>query len=132
MSNKIIFITLRDKERIEQLMLFCDLFKEQERKSIRKLHYEISQGYVVSAEKIPINVVTTNSRVVLHDLANDRVYSLTLVFPEDADPQKFKESILAPLGAALIGKKTCEIIEYSTPSGIRRCTIKAISHETRP
>ncbi len=112
-------------------MLFCDIFKEQERKSIRKLHYEISQGYVVSDEKIPINVVTTNSQVVLHDLANDRVYSLTLVFPEDADPQKFKVSILAPLGAALIGKKTGEIIEYPTPSGIRRCTIKAIFHETR-
>lgn len=113
-------------------MLFCDFFKEQERKSIRKLHYDISQGYVVSAEKMPSNVVTTHSQVVLYDLFDGKVFGLTLVFPEDADSQGLKVSILTSIGTALIGRKTGEIIEYPTPSGIRRCTIKAISHSTKP
>lgn len=129
--SKTIFITARDKKRIEQLLIFCDFFKEQERKIIRKLHYDVSQGYEVSAENMPSNVVTTHSQVLLQDLSDGKVFGLILVFPEDADLQGLKVSILTSMGASLIGRKTGETIEYPTSSGIRRCTIKAISHSER-
>lgn len=132
MFSKTIFITARDKKRIEQLLIFCDFFKEQERKIIRKLHYDVSQGYEVSAENIPSNVVTTHSQVLLQDLSDGKVFGLMLVFPEDADLQGLKVSILTSMGASLIGRKTGETIEYPTSSGIRRCTIKAISHSEKP
>ncbi len=131
MFSKTIFITARDKKRIEQLLIFCDFFKEQERKIIRKLHYDVSQGYEVSAENMPSNVVTTHSQVLLQDLSDGKVFGLILVFPEDADLQGLKVSILTSMGASLIGRKTGETIEYPTSSGIRRCTIKAISHSER-
>lgn len=131
MFSKTIFITARDKKRIEQLLIFCDFFKEQERKIIRKLHYDVSQGYEVSAENMPSNVVTTHSQVLLQDLSDGKVFGLMLVFPEDADLQGLKVSILTSMGASLIGRKTGETIEYPTSSGIRRCTIKAISHSER-
>jgi transcription elongation GreA/GreB family factor len=130
--SKTIFITARDKKRIEQLFIFCDFFKEQERKIIRKLHYDVSQGYEVSAENMPSNVVTTHSQVLLQDLSDGKVFGLMLVFPEDADLQGLKVSILTSMGASLIGRKTGETIEYPTSSGIRRCTIKAISHSEKP
>jgi transcription elongation GreA/GreB family factor len=130
--SKTIFITARDKKRIEQLLIFCDFFKEQERKIIRKLHYDVSQGYEVSAENMPSNVVTTHSQVLLQDLSDGKVFGLMLVFPEDADLQGLKVSILTSMGASLIGRKTGETIEYPTSSGIRRCTIKAISHSEKP
>ncbi|MDD2465978.1 MAG: GreA/GreB family elongation factor [Desulfobulbus sp.] len=132
MFSKTIFITARDKKRIEQLLIFCDFFKEQERKIIRKLHYDVSQGYEVSAENMPSNVVTTHSQVLLQDLSDGKVFGLMLVFPEDADLQGLKVSILTSMGASLIGRKTGETIEYPTSSGIRRCTIKAISHSEKP
>ena len=127
LSSRTIFITDGDKKRIEQLLIFCDFFKEQEKKRIRKLHYDVSQGNVVSAEKMPSNVVTTHSQVILQDLSDGKVFGLTLVFPEDADVQGLKVSILTSIGAALIGRKAGETIEYPTSSGIRRCTIKTIS-----
>ena len=130
--SKTIFITARDKKRIEQLLIFCDFFKEQERKIIRKLYYDVSQGYEVSAENMPSNVVTTHSQVLLQDLSDGKVFGLMLVFPEDADLQGLKVSILTSMGASLIGRKTGETIEYPTSSGIRRCTIKAISHSEKP
>jgi transcription elongation GreA/GreB family factor len=129
--SKTIFITARDKKRIEQLLIFCDFFKEQERKIIRKLYYDVSQGYEVSAENMPSNVVTTHSQVLLQDLSDGKVFGLMLVFPEDADLQGLKVSILTSMGASLIGRKTGETIEYPTSSGIRRCTIKAISHSEK-
>ena len=132
MFSKTIFITARDKKRIEQLLIFWDFFKEQERKIIRKLHYDVSQGYEVSAENMPSNVVTTHSQVLLQDLSDGKVFGLMLVFPEDADLQGLKVSILTSMGASLIGRKTGETIEYPTSSGIRRCTIKAISHSEKP
>lgn len=129
MFSKSMFITERDKERVEQLMLFCDIFTEQEKKSIRKLHYDVSQGHVVSVDEIPSDVVTTNSHVVLKEVASGEEFSLTLVFPEEADPYRHLVSILTPMGASFIGRKMGETVECRTSFGIRKFTIKAICHK---
>ncbi|ADW16653.1 GreA/GreB family elongation factor [Desulfobulbus propionicus DSM 2032] len=132
MSSKTIFITEKDKKRIEQLLLFCDCFTGQERKYIRKLHYDMSQGHVVSAGEMPSNVVTTHSWVVLCDLSDGEVFGLTLVFPEEVDSQGNRVSILSSIGAALIGRQKGDTIAYSTPSGIRRCLITTICQSPEP
>ncbi|WP_028317888.1 GreA/GreB family elongation factor [Desulfobulbus elongatus] len=132
MPDKTILISEQDRQRIEQLMLFCDLFKEQEKRNIRKLHYDASRGRVVSPEDMPADVATPRSHIVLRDVATGREFDLTLVFPEEAEAHPNPVSILTPMGAALMGRKTGETIEDRTAAGIRRLTIAAIAPPQRP
>jgi regulator of nucleoside diphosphate kinase len=42
---------------------------------------------------------------------------VTLVYPHDADIDENKISILAPIGAALIGLRVGQVIRWPVPSG---------------
>ncbi|KJS29933.1 MAG: hypothetical protein VR64_18235 [Desulfatitalea sp. BRH_c12] len=128
MQRKTIYITENDKARLDWLMLFSDLFKERDRKTMRKLNYEISQGCVVRAEQIPPDVVTTHSRVVLQEIGGDAEFTTTLVFPEEADDSENRVSILTAIGTALIGCKTGDIIECGAAGGVRRLMVKKTSY----
>jgi len=130
-SAKVIYITKKDKERIAQLMLFCDLFMEEDRKRIRKLYYDASQGCVISKDLIPTNIVMIYSKILLKDTVNNEQLTITLVFPEEADEEQNRVSVHTPLGTALIGSKTGDIIEYERPNGIRRLIIKKTSYLKR-
>jgi transcription elongation GreA/GreB family factor len=117
---KSIYVTEKDKERIERLMLFCDLFDEADQKNIRKLNYDISQGCIATADQIPPDVVTIHSRIVLKEIAGDTELAVTLVFPDEVDDRQDRISILSSLGAAIIGRRSGDIIEYGSRSGALR------------
>jgi len=50
----------------------------------------------------------------------------TIVFPVDADIEKKRISVLAPVGTALIGYRAGDIIEWATPGGTRRLQIEKV------
>jgi regulator of nucleoside diphosphate kinase len=55
---------------------------------------------------------------------------VTLVYPRDADPHSNKVSILAPVGAALIGLSVGETIDWPMPNGRRkRLRLEAILYQ---
>ena len=53
----------------------------------------------------------------------------TLVFPSDADIERRRISILAPIGTALIGYRVGDRIEWRTPGGTRRLEIEEVLYE---
>ncbi len=80
-------------------------------------------------ERIPPDVVTMNSRVVLRDLDSDETMTYTLVFPKDADIGAGAISVLAPVGTAIIGYAVGAVIEWPVPGGIRRIRIEQILYQ---
>lgn len=128
MRSKTIYITPSDKARLDQMMLFQDLFVERERKTLRRLEYDISRGRVVSDREIPSDVVTTHSQVVLEEIDGQLVFTAKLVFPEDADDAKYRISILTDLGSELIGSRTGDVIEWSSSDGTRQLRIRTTSN----
>lgn len=58
-----------------------------------------------------------NSKVRIEFTASGDTKEITLVFPEEADFPKAKISLLAPLGAALLGCKRGETAVYTAPGG---------------
>ena len=115
MNHKNIHITEKDRSRLQQLMLYCDFFTEQDRKILRKLNYDISHGRVVFEHEMPRNIVGIHSQVELKEIISGIKITITLVFPEEDDPKKNRISILTPIGMALIGSKIGDIIEYGEP-----------------
>lgn len=118
---KTIYITERDWERLERMVSGAG-----KAPNIATLRNELDQATVVPSEKIPSDVVTMNSRVSFQELDTGEKSEITLVYPSDADINRRRISILAPVGAALIGLRVGDEIEWPLPSGKTR-TYKIIS-----
>jgi regulator of nucleoside diphosphate kinase len=55
------------------------------------------------------------------------VYSL--VFPNEADIDEGKISVLAPVGTAMIGYRVGDVIEWEVPSRLRRLKVEEIIYQ---
>jgi len=103
MAEKVIHITDSDRKRLKQLIRDTRAFGREHEFHIKELEEELSRAKVVKSKDIPKDVITMNSKVRLRDLATRKEMTYSLVFPDDADPDQHKISILAPIGTALIG-----------------------------
>jgi regulator of nucleoside diphosphate kinase len=81
------------------------------------LEYELDRARVVPQDRIPPDVVTMRSRVLCKDLETGRTREIVLVYPREVDPDAGKVSILAPMGAALLGLRVGDTIRWKMPRG---------------
>jgi regulator of nucleoside diphosphate kinase len=93
------------------------------------LKQEITGGKVVAPGKVPKDLVTMNSRVRFRDLGSSERETYTLVYPEMADLELERLSVLTPLGAALLGASVGDVVECNTPGGIRRLKIEKLLYQ---
>lgn len=93
------------------------------------LEQELRSGEVVAPTRVPKGVVTMNSKVRVRDLKSDERETFSLVYPEDADINEGRLSVLAPLGQALRGAKAGDVVEVDAPAGVRRIKIERILYQ---
>ena len=67
--------------------------------------------------EVPADVVTMYSRVLLIDRASGARKTVTLCYPEDAEPFLGYVSVLSPVGSSLLGLRTGSIASWRTPDG---------------
>ncbi|MCK0537111.1 nucleoside diphosphate kinase regulator [Alcanivorax quisquiliarum] len=79
------------------------------------LEQELLRATLVAPADVPPDVVTMNSRVRCREEVSGREYTLTLVYPQDVGQGKV--SVLAPVGAALLGLSVGQSIEWPGPGG---------------
>jgi transcription elongation factor GreA len=75
------------------------------------------------ARKVQANIGTV---VCLRLYKTSEEWEITLVEPDDADPENARLSIECPLGAALLGKQAGETIEVEAPGGRTRYRLLAV------
>ena len=109
-----IILSSLDYDRLEALL---DALPDNAYPSKEGLQAELDRAEVVEPQDVPPTVVTMNStvRFALEDTAEE--FSLTLVYPRDADGKGERISVLAPVGSALLGLSTGEHIEWPGPGG---------------
>jgi regulator of nucleoside diphosphate kinase len=79
---------------------------------------------------MPSQVVTIGSEVEVHDAKSGVRRCLRLVLPSDADIDAGRVSILTPMGAAIIGLRKGQSINWPYPDGSTR--MLKIMKVTRP
>ncbi|ATB40021.1 Regulator of nucleoside diphosphate kinase [Cystobacter fuscus] len=84
-----------------------------------QLDGELERAVVEPQDQIPPDVVTMRSRILFEDLDTGRRREATLVYPEEADIEQSKLSVLAPAGLAVLGLKKNDIIEWPLPNARR-------------
>lgn len=129
MTEKVIYITDSDKKRLKQLIRDARVFGSEHEIYLEKLEGELNRGKVVKSKKIPKDVITMNSKVRLKDLATREEMIYSLVFPDSADPDQNKISILAPIGTALLGYKIGDVIEWKVPAGLRKLKVLEVLYQ---
>ena len=117
----------RDVRRLEALLAHAGDALPQ---SASTLEDEIVRADVREPDAIPADVVTMNSRFECRDESGGATRVLQLVYPVDADASAGRVSVLAPVGAALIGLSVGQSIEWPLPSGrATRLTVTKILYQ---
>ena len=123
-----IYITHRDKRRLEKMI---EQLKRDpmNRDDLTSLVAELDRANTVNSQEIPRNVVTMNSRVAIVDKDTAERMTFILVFPEEADAEKNRISILAPIGSGMLGYRVGDEFEWPVPGGKRRFVIAKVVYQ---
>lgn len=118
-------ITISDRDAV-RLRLLAELNDPTNAENIERLKTELERARIVPIAELPANVIAMNATVELEDLEDGEVMTYTLVFPENANIETKKISILAPLGMALLGFKVGDEIEWPVPAGKIRVRVRRL------
>ena len=109
MSRPTIIINDLDAERIDRLL---------EQPAFAGLpNAELDRAQMCSPETMPHDVVTMNSRVKFRNLSDGEVRVRTLVYPANMTDSSTQLSVMAPVGAALLGLRVGDTIHWELPGG---------------
>ena len=125
MKKKEIFITQADMERLRSLIEIYN----GDNAFLENLEYELDRARIVDPKEITPNVITMNSVVRFKDLDSGAEKTVVLVFPEKIGLTEKAVSIMAPMGAALIGQQEGDIIEWHVPAGKKRLQIIEVVYQ---
>jgi len=124
-----IFITEKDKVKLQKLINEAKEFHPGNEVYLNNLERELERAQLVASEKIPHNVITMHSKVLLRDIDSGEEMTYTLVYPNEANLMEDKISVLAPVGTAIIGLREKEAINWKIPSGMVRLEVKKILYQ---
>ena len=96
---------------------------------LNKLEDELDRAEVLDPNDIPRETITMRSTVRLSDLDSGKEMIYSLVFPNEADVDEGRISVLAPVGTAMIGYRIGDTIEWEVPSGLRRLRVEEVLYQ---
>ena len=125
MSERTIYITDADMNRLRPLVEEM----KNSRDDLRMLQRELGRARIVAPENVPAEVVTMNSKVRIRDMAANDITTYTLVFPEDADIDLNRISVIAPIGTAMLGQRVGDEFEWQVPAGPVRLRVEEVVYQ---
>ena len=127
MNKKRLILNKRDCVRLRQVI--NDSHYQGNNQYIKNLEAELSDAMLLEPEKIPPDVITMNTKVSFIETYDAEEFVYTIVYPEDADIEEGKISILAPIGTALLGYRVGDEITWKVPAGIKKFRIEKIIYQ---
>jgi regulator of nucleoside diphosphate kinase len=124
-----IYITSQDKRRLEELLAEVSVSDPRQRGDLKLLEEELRRAVIVEPKEIPGDVITMNSRADLIDLDTRETVTFTLVFPREANVEEEKISVLAPIGAGMLGYRIGDEFEWKVPDGVRHMKVTNVHYQ---
>jgi regulator of nucleoside diphosphate kinase len=126
----VIYITEADRDRLRTLIaVMKHPGHDQVREYLDRLEEELDRAEIVTPQRIPHDVITMRSRVRLRDVVSGQEMVYSLVFPNEADLNQGRISVLAPIGTAMLGYQVGEIIEWDVPAGLKRFKVEEVLYQ---
>lgn len=125
MDIRHIYITEADINRLRPLI---EALKDS-RDDLRGLEGELEHAHVVAPADVPPDVITMNSKARVRDLETDEEMTYTLVFPDKANIDEGKISVVAPIGTAMLGQRVGDEFEWEVPAGSVRLRVEEVLYQ---
>lgn len=125
MNTTSIYISSEDHSKLR--LLLSAALRSNATASLHKLREELDRAIVVEPSALPDDVVTMGSTVQFEDLGSGEVEEYTLTFPDQANIEQKRLSILAPIGTALIGFRVGDVVNWTTPGGVRQLKLHRVT-----
>lgn len=117
-----------DAGHYERLIALAMRWRKQAPELARQLLDEVERARVLPSEDMPADVVTIGSQVTFRDEVTGAVEIVRVVLPHDASIDERRVSVLAPIGAALIGLSVGQRIDWPIVDGkVRRLRVLEVS-----
>ncbi len=129
MNPTLLYITTEDRAKL--CLLLRAATDPMRYPALHRLRSELDRAIVVDPTAIASTVVTMGSRVALEDLSTGEVDEYTLVFPEHANVDARRLSVLAPIGTAILGYTQGDEVSWATPGGTRRIKLRQVVQPAR-
>ena len=129
MNDRRIFITQHDRERLTFMLDEALAGKHRDAAFLKELARELASAETVDSKAVPADVVTMNSRVVVKDVESGETSEYTLVFPEQANVEQGRLSVVSPIGTAILGYSKGNTIAWQTPGGPRQIQVVDIPYQ---
>lgn len=125
MDTRHIYITEADINRLRPLI---EALKDS-RDDLRGLEGELEHAHVVAPADVPPDVITMNSKARVRDLETNEEMTYTLVFPDKANIDEGKISVVAPIGTAMLGQRVGDEFEWEVPAGSVRLRVEEVLYQ---
>jgi regulator of nucleoside diphosphate kinase len=124
-----IHITTQDKQRLEDLLVEVQASDPRKHGDLKALTQELRRAVIVDPKDVFCDVITMNSRAEMRDLESGETVAFTLVFPSEANIDQEKISVLAPIGAGMLGYRLGDEFEWNVPGGLRRMKVTKVEYQ---
>lgn len=108
-----------DSARLEPLLSGSGL-----EEPVLRLRSLLERAKIVAPPRVPPDVVTMNSRVRVRYPGDEEAETFDLTFPDSTGL-----SVLSPLGAALLGAREGESVQWAGSRVFRRVTVERIEYQ---
>lgn len=132
MARRRMFLTEKDARRLERHLRAATVQNWIDALALKTLGLGLQRARIRSPNGAIPNVVTTDSRVTIRDMVTREVMEVTLVWPEEAEPQNGRVSVVSAVGAALLGYGIDDIVNLRTSGGLRCIRIEGIRRAAVP
>lgn len=129
MTDNRIEVTEHDARRLRTMLANLAARRDTDRRTLEPLRRELDRADVVPPALVDPRVVTMQSRVRLRDEGTGQALEYTLVYPESADRDSGRLSVLAPIGTAILGYREGDIVAWDVPAGTRRFRIERVLYQ---
>jgi regulator of nucleoside diphosphate kinase len=124
-----IYVTTQDKQRLEDLLMEVEASDPRKHGDLKALTEELHRAVIVDPKDVFSDVITMNSRAEMRDLESGETVAFTLVFPSEANIDEEKISVLAPIGAGMLGYRVGDQFEWKVPGGLRRMKVTKVHYQ---
>lgn len=117
---------------LKRLVNLSAYYSDQtQQKSIGKLARELEHAQIRDHEDMPRDVIRFNTWITI-GAKNGWHKKFKLVLPKNSDVSTDKISVLAPMGAAVMGYAEGDTVIWDFPAGEQQLTILKVEQEENP
>lgn len=95
------------------------------------LEFEVGRAQVMDFDEIPSDLITMHTHFSYQNITDDKYGEMSIVYPDEANLDERKISVLASLGAAFIGLREGDEFDWTFPDGGEK-RLKVLKVLSRP